>query len=79
MYHSWPKTYDCNMSRTEAPKITKIGSTRGRINRENVEVVDGKVTVCRDAVKGKCMRPNCKYYHPEVGSSGVASSTKSTR
>lgn len=46
---------------------------------ENVEVVDGKVTVCRDAVKGKCSRPNCKYYHPEVGSSGVASSTKSLR
>ncbi|XP_022791213.1 muscleblind-like protein 3 isoform X1 [Stylophora pistillata] len=49
------------------------------VKDKNVEVVDGKVTVCRDAVKGKCMRPNCKYYHPEVGSSGVASSTKSTR
>jgi len=22
-----------------------------------------KVTVCRDAVKGKCVRPLCKYYH----------------
>ncbi|KAJ9598579.1 hypothetical protein L9F63_010750, partial [Diploptera punctata] len=28
-----------------------------------VEVVDMKVTVCRDAVKGKCVRPLCKYYH----------------
>lgn len=22
-----------------------------------------RVTVCRDAVKGKCVRPLCKYYH----------------
>lgn len=29
----------------------------------HVEVVDMKVTVCRDAVKGKCVRPLCKYYH----------------
>lgn len=29
----------------------------------HVEVVDMKVMVCRDAVKGKCVRPLCKYYH----------------
>lgn len=47
---------------------------------ESVEVVDGKVTVCRDAVKGKCTRPNCKYYHPVVSSSAAAaSSTKTSR
>ena len=28
-----------------------------------VEVSDGRVTVCRDAAKGKCARPMCKYYH----------------
>ncbi|CAG5107338.1 Protein of unknown function [Cotesia congregata] len=32
----------------------------------NVEVVDNRVTVCRDAVKGACMRPQCKYYHIPV-------------
>lgn len=30
---------------------------------DHVEVSDGKVTVCRDNVKGKCLRSNCKYYH----------------
>lgn len=33
---------------------------------EYVEVVDGKVTVCRDSVRGKCTRPMCKYYHIPV-------------
>lgn len=29
-----------------------------------VEVTNGRVTVCRDAVKGHCQRPgSCKYYH----------------
>lgn len=47
---------------------------------ENVEVVDGKVTVCRDAVKGKCTRPNCKYYHsPASSSSSGAASSKAPR
>ena len=47
---------------------------------ENVEVVDGKVTVCRDAVKGKCTRPNCKYYHPSSSSSSSgAASSKTSR
>lgn len=33
-----------------------------------VEVHDGKVTVCRDAAKGKCQRYPCKYYHvPMLG------------
>ena len=46
---------------------------------ENVEVVDGKVTVCRDAVKGKCTRPNCKYYHSVVSPTAGASSSKTSR
>lgn len=45
---------------------------------ENVEVIDGKVTVCRDAVKGKCTRPNCKYYHPTTSSSSSASAPDQT-
>lgn len=32
----------------------------------NVEVIENRVTVCRDAVKGTCMRPQCKYYHIPV-------------
>ncbi|OQR73662.1 muscleblind protein 3-like [Tropilaelaps mercedesae] len=28
-----------------------------------VEVTEGRVAVCRDAAKGKCVRPLCKYYH----------------
>lgn len=32
----------------------------------NVEIVDNRVTVCRDAVKGTCLRPLCKYYHIPV-------------
>jgi len=32
-------------------------------NIDHVEVIDGKVTVCRDYVKNKCGRTNCKYYH----------------
>ncbi|OAD62153.1 Serpin B4 [Eufriesea mexicana] len=32
----------------------------------NVEVIENRVTVCRDAVKGACMRPQCKYYHIPV-------------
>ena len=31
-----------------------------------VEVHDGRVTVCRDAVRGRCTRPTCKYYHIPV-------------
>ena len=31
-----------------------------------VEVTDGRVAVCRDAVRGKCSRPMCKYYHIPV-------------
>lgn len=30
---------------------------------EGVEVVEHRVTVCRDAAKGQCTRPLCKYYH----------------
>ncbi|CAH8456932.1 unnamed protein product [Schistosoma turkestanicum] len=30
---------------------------------ENVEVNQGRVTVCRDAAKGRCTRVPCKYYH----------------
>ncbi|KAL5966434.1 Muscleblind-like protein [Taenia solium] len=30
---------------------------------ENVEVNQGRVTVCRDAAKGRCSRVPCKYYH----------------
>nr|CDS20166.1 muscleblind protein 2 [Echinococcus granulosus] len=30
---------------------------------ENVEVNQGRVTVCRDAAKGRCTRIPCKYYH----------------
>jgi len=28
-----------------------------------VEVKDDKVTVCRDALQGVCVRPQCKFYH----------------
>ncbi|KAL4219790.1 hypothetical protein ACF0H5_020202 [Mactra antiquata] len=31
-----------------------------------VEVNDGRVIVCRDAVRGKCSRPTCKYYHISI-------------
>ena len=44
-----------------------------------VEVHEGKVTVCRDAAKGKCTRPMCKYYHVPMlggGASSVASLTR---
>jgi len=30
---------------------------------ENVEVNQGRVTVCRDSAKGRCTRVPCKYYH----------------
>ena len=29
----------------------------------NVEVVNGQVTICVDALKGTCNRSLCKYYH----------------
>lgn len=29
----------------------------------NVEVVNGQVTICVDALKGTCKRTLCKYYH----------------
>jgi len=32
----------------------------------HVETVDGRVTVCRDAAKGRCFRPLCKFYHIPV-------------
>lgn len=28
-----------------------------------MEIVDHQVAVCRDAAKGRCLRPSCKYYH----------------
>jgi hypothetical protein len=38
-----------------------------------VEVIDGKVVVCRDAAKSKCTRHQCKYYHiPTVGNGPLA-------
>lgn len=33
---------------------------------DHVEVTDMKVSVCRDAVKGRCGRGLCKYYHLPV-------------
>lgn len=33
---------------------------------DGVEVVDQRVAVCRDAAKGQCSRPVCKYYHIPV-------------
>ncbi len=42
---------------------------------DQVEIVEGKVTMCRDAVKGKCARANCKYYH---NASSSASNTNAS-
>lgn len=33
---------------------------------DGVEVEEHRVTVCRDAAKGQCARPACKYYHIPV-------------
>ncbi|KAL3315298.1 hypothetical protein Ciccas_006067 [Cichlidogyrus casuarinus] len=30
---------------------------------DNVEVNQGRVTICRDAAKGRCSRTPCKYFH----------------
>lgn len=30
---------------------------------DDVEVLDLRVSVCRDSVKGRCVRKQCKYYH----------------
>ena len=30
---------------------------------DHVEITDMRVTVCRDAVSGKCLRNACKFYH----------------
>jgi|694.fasta_scaffold116607_3 muscleblind protein len=30
---------------------------------DHVEITDMRVTVCRDAVSGKCLRNSCKFYH----------------
>lgn len=43
-------------------------TTGAFISLENVEIIDGRVTICRDANKGKCTRPNCKYYHKSPSS-----------
>ncbi|KAF7412641.1 hypothetical protein HZH66_001537 [Vespula vulgaris] len=43
--------------------VSKVGDVCGP---GNVEVIENRVTVCRDAVKGACMRPQCKYYHIPV-------------
>ena len=32
----------------------------------NVEVVNGQVTICVDALKGTCHRTLCKYYHEPI-------------
>ncbi|XP_072022428.1 muscleblind-like protein 2a isoform X3 [Amphiura filiformis] len=39
------------------------------VTEDQLEVIDGKVTMCRDAAKGKCARANCKYYHTPSSSS----------
>lgn len=45
---------------------------------DKVEIVEGKVTLCRDAAKGKCMRTNCKYYHvPVTATNGILPATAS--
>ena len=42
----------------ENQKLTRfIGFT------DHVEITDMRVTVCRDAVSGKCLRNMCKFYH----------------
>lgn len=33
---------------------------------EKVEVIDQRVSVCRDHAKGACKRQQCKYYHIPV-------------
>lgn len=41
-----------------------------------VEVTNGRVTVCRDAVKGRCQRPgSCKYYHIPLFAAAAAVTT----
>ncbi|XP_047476111.1 muscleblind-like protein 3 [Penaeus chinensis] len=41
-------------------------SNESPVPADHVEVTDMKVSVCRDAVKGKCGRGLCKYYHLPV-------------
>ncbi|KAK6622794.1 hypothetical protein RUM43_008637 [Polyplax serrata] len=36
------------------------------LDTDHVETIDGRVTVCRDAAKGSCFRPFCKFYHIPV-------------
>ena len=45
------------------PMIWSVWLSHSLSLADYVEVTEGKVTVCRDAVKGKCTRPLCKYYH----------------
>ncbi|XP_075930472.1 muscleblind-like protein 1 isoform X18 [Petromyzon marinus] len=61
-----------------------MGRTYGRLSQgtvlcmppttslDHVEIVEDRVTVCRDAAKGKCSRPLCKYYHPPAANSHAA-------
>ena len=37
-----------------------------------VEIIDGKVTLCRYAVQNRCTRQRCKFYHPPPASSALA-------
>ncbi|KAG0715617.1 hypothetical protein GWK47_001265 [Chionoecetes opilio] len=60
-------------SQTEAVSVRRRGcgawpgfSLTPPVFADHVEVTDMKVSVCRDAVKGKCGRGLCKYYHLPV-------------
>ena len=40
--------------------------THDYFSLDHVEVTDMRVSVCRDAAKGRCSRGLCKYYHLPV-------------
>nr|CAI5860394.1 unnamed protein product [Callosobruchus analis] len=51
--------------------LTKLKKRFQQLRRHNnpaegVEVVEGRVSVCRDFAKGQCRRSACKYYHIPV-------------
>jgi len=45
------------------PQALQHNQTPTYYQQDYVEVKDDKVTVCRDALQGVCVRPQCKFYH----------------
>ena len=55
-------------SPTQTCALTQSLTRTRSLTQDYVEIIDGKVTLCRYAAQSRCTRPKCKFYHPPASS-----------